>query len=350
MTISGRPAPNFGIYPSVVDQEMKCKKNYKYCSTLINSCLGLQIVVAAALTALGAANGSRGAVTVFGAINTVIAGFLTYLKGSGLPNRLKYFKHEWSKVREYIEQRERDLTCPGVHFDVHEQVDIIRNMYEEVKGDIEANSPDRFVAIGNLRPRSPPVNPAPALGLAELSGNKVSQNANGRLYRLATGLSDETHNIKGKASSLGKELGDVEEDIEGHGHVAASRVLSSRLEDLKSIVEEKLRDIRHLERQIGSHVRDGVDPTEQHAGQLEKGVESGTSRVVEGGERDLEAQSGHKIDSTNRTETEVARIGEEAIDSATKREKHVVEDSAGVSRTSVGLQGPVHEGRQWTSA
>ncbi len=76
----------------LVDNEIKQKNTYKMFSRLINGCLGLQIIVAAALTALGAADGSRKAVTVFGATNTVIAGFLTYLKGSGLPGRLQYFQ------------------------------------------------------------------------------------------------------------------------------------------------------------------------------------------------------------------------------------------------------------------
>lgn len=51
-----------GIYTTVCDREIKCKRNYKFASRLINTCLGLQIVVAAALTALGAANGNRKAV------------------------------------------------------------------------------------------------------------------------------------------------------------------------------------------------------------------------------------------------------------------------------------------------
>lgn len=85
----GRPAANLGIYARVVHNERDAKRGFKYFSWLINGCLGLQIVVAAALTALGAAGGSRGAVTVFGAINTVFAGILTFLRGSGLPNRLK---------------------------------------------------------------------------------------------------------------------------------------------------------------------------------------------------------------------------------------------------------------------
>lgn len=83
-----------GIYATVVDNEIRQKKQYVLFSRGINACLGVQIVVAATLTALGAGNGGRAAVTVFGGINTVIAGLLTYLKGSGLPGRLQYFQHE----------------------------------------------------------------------------------------------------------------------------------------------------------------------------------------------------------------------------------------------------------------
>ena len=66
-----RPAENVGIYEHVVQHEVSCMAKYKQFSILINSSLGLQIVVAAALTALGAGDGPRAAVTVFGAVNTV---------------------------------------------------------------------------------------------------------------------------------------------------------------------------------------------------------------------------------------------------------------------------------------
>lgn len=61
-----------GIYTRVFTREIKCKKSFKGTSRLINTCLGTQIVVAAALTALGAANGSRSAVTVFGEFIVVV--------------------------------------------------------------------------------------------------------------------------------------------------------------------------------------------------------------------------------------------------------------------------------------
>ena len=66
-----RPAENVGIYMRIVREEVRSKALYKRFSILINTSLGLQIVLAAALTALGAADGSRSAITVFGAINTV---------------------------------------------------------------------------------------------------------------------------------------------------------------------------------------------------------------------------------------------------------------------------------------
>ena len=124
----GRPAPNLGIYARVVHNEQVTKLSYKYFSWLINGCLGLQIIVAAALTAMGAAGASRSAVTVFGAINTVIAGILTFLKGSGLPNRFKYYQTEWKRVREFIEQRERDFSRPGCDLEIYGVVAIVENM------------------------------------------------------------------------------------------------------------------------------------------------------------------------------------------------------------------------------
>lgn len=51
---SGRPVANVGIYQRLVEGEKKYNKQYKTYSALINSALGLQIVFAAALTALGA--------------------------------------------------------------------------------------------------------------------------------------------------------------------------------------------------------------------------------------------------------------------------------------------------------
>lgn len=61
----GRAAPNLGIYNRVCHREAQAKRGYKFASVMINGCLGVQIIVAAALTAMGAANSSHIGMTWF---------------------------------------------------------------------------------------------------------------------------------------------------------------------------------------------------------------------------------------------------------------------------------------------
>jgi hypothetical protein len=150
----GRAAPNLGIYNRVCHREAQAKRGFKFATFFINGCLGMQIVVAAALTAMGAANSNHVGITAFGAINTVIAGILTYLKGSGLPNRIRYYESEWKRVREYIEQRERDFSRHDCPLDVNEIVRTIEAMYEQVKVDIQSNTPDNYISVSDVRARA----------------------------------------------------------------------------------------------------------------------------------------------------------------------------------------------------
>ncbi|CAI7591204.1 unnamed protein product [Penicillium glandicola] len=135
-----RSAPNVGIYTRVIINETKAQRSYKIFNFLINTCLGIQVVVAAAVTAVGAASGPHSAVTAFGAINTIMAGILTYLRGSGLPDRLKSYQNQWKNIREYIEQREREFCLVGCDLDVQEEVFIVESMYQRVKSEMEKNN------------------------------------------------------------------------------------------------------------------------------------------------------------------------------------------------------------------
>ncbi|OAA51752.1 hypothetical protein NOR_00345 [Metarhizium rileyi] len=135
-----RAAPNLGIYPRVVVAEKKAARGFRVYNVIVNVCLGTQIVVAASLTALGAANGSRVAVTAFGAINTIIAGFLTYLKGSGMPQRLKSVQDEFKAVREHIEQREREFCLADCPLDPLVEAGVVDEMYQEAKQDLEGKN------------------------------------------------------------------------------------------------------------------------------------------------------------------------------------------------------------------
>ncbi|KAL1961981.1 hypothetical protein VTN77DRAFT_716 [Rasamsonia byssochlamydoides] len=136
---SRRTAPNIGIYTRVVQAEKTAALRYRAFSILINTCLSVQIVVAAALTAIGAAQGPHSVVTAFGAINTIMAGILTYLRGSGLPDREKNVEKAWGQVREYIEQREREFCLEGCELSVEEEILAVERMYEDVRQQMEAS-------------------------------------------------------------------------------------------------------------------------------------------------------------------------------------------------------------------
>lgn len=52
-----RSTPNVGIYTRVIDKEAKAQRAYRIFKFLINTCLGVQVVFSAAVTAVGAASG-----------------------------------------------------------------------------------------------------------------------------------------------------------------------------------------------------------------------------------------------------------------------------------------------------
>ena len=135
---SARAADNVGIYSRVVASEKKASRRLKLFHWLSNFCLGAQIIVGATLTALGAASGSHTAVTAFGALNTVMAAILTYLKASGIPERFKAHQAQWRRVREHIEQRERELCLADCPLDALEEVAIVEEMYNMAKEDVDA--------------------------------------------------------------------------------------------------------------------------------------------------------------------------------------------------------------------
>ncbi|KAL8900874.1 MAG: hypothetical protein Q9207_005470 [Kuettlingeria erythrocarpa] len=149
-----RPAPNLGIYARIVAEERSARFQFYFAASVINTCYFGQIVVAAALTALGASGASNIAITVLGATNTVIAGILTYLKGQGLPNRLRMYWNGLRKCREYIEEKERECAAEGwgdgikegsEAVDVEREIDTIVKMYHDVRQTAEDNTPDTYL-------------------------------------------------------------------------------------------------------------------------------------------------------------------------------------------------------------
>lgn len=144
---SNRPAKNLGIYARIVSEERKATYQYYTMSLIINVSFMSQIIVAATLTALGASNGSRFWITILGSINTVIAGIQTYLKGQGLPNRIKQYQFGLRKLREFLEDRERDFSHKDCPLNVDKIIADVSAMYQAVRQTAEDNTPDTYLPM-----------------------------------------------------------------------------------------------------------------------------------------------------------------------------------------------------------
>jgi len=115
----------------------------------------LQIIVGAAVTALGAGSASHILITVFGAANTALASLLAVLKSQGLPNRIRQDWNGWRELREFIEEQEREIELvvsgkvEGREEDlrVWEKVRAVEERYQGVRLTMEANRPDTYITV-----------------------------------------------------------------------------------------------------------------------------------------------------------------------------------------------------------
>lgn len=142
-------APHQGIYSEVISGCKWRNVEYYFYSTLITTCILLQIVIAATLTALGASSSSHDIITIFGAVNTALAGILAIMKGQGLPDRVRKDREELRKVRDYIEEMEKslqaglDLEAPSTG--VEKGVVAAIRMYEKALDTAESNRPETYI-------------------------------------------------------------------------------------------------------------------------------------------------------------------------------------------------------------
>lgn len=131
---------------------------YLFTATLINTLLLSQVVLGAALTGLGASDSSRILITVFGALNTIIAGLIAFLKSRGQPLRARMFRDDLSRVVDEIENSA--VMWYGISSDVHgydaididEQVTVrsevarLTRLYDKAVKTNTMNDPDMYSA------------------------------------------------------------------------------------------------------------------------------------------------------------------------------------------------------------
>lgn len=322
----GRAAPNLGIYNRVCHREAQAKRGFKLASLLINGCLGLQVIVAAALTAMGAANSNHVSITAFGAINTVIAGILTYLKGSGLPNRIRWAENEWKKVREYIEQRERDFSRPECQLNMHEVVQVIEAMYEEVKADIQNNTPDAYISMSDLRNRGSPTNPqiprlqnmmqgAQSQGQSKLQelelkyGHKltdflesIAHKEEERLKKLES----ELEATKGKLVQAGQNAVQSGKDWEKQTEEKGVRIAEREMEQVRADVIQRRQD---FERSVTATTADALRSGREWEQDLEKKGIQAAEREIEHSRGDVHQARRDFERGVDNAKNEVAQLG-----------------------------------------
>lgn len=98
--------------------------SHSFMASFSNTLLLSQVVLGAALTALGASESSHILITVFGAMNTIIAGLVAYLKSRGQPMRTRMFRDDMARVVDEIEDSE--IMWLGISQNIHgyDEIDV----------------------------------------------------------------------------------------------------------------------------------------------------------------------------------------------------------------------------------
>lgn len=133
---------------------------YMFTATLVNTLLLAQVVLGASLTGLAASDSSRVLITVFGALNTVIAGVVAFLKSRGQPMRARMFRDDLARVVDEIENSAVMWfgISQGVHgygaIDIDDQVTVrgevarLTRLYDKAVKNNTMNDPDMYSANG----------------------------------------------------------------------------------------------------------------------------------------------------------------------------------------------------------
>ena len=135
---------------------------YGFTAALSNTLLLSQVVLGATLTALGASESSHVLITIFGVLNTIIAGLVAYLKSRGQPMRARMFRDDLEHVVEEIENSKtmwlgiKDRVHGYDEIDIDDKVSVrsevarLTRLYESAVKKYMQNNPDMYSAGGGL--------------------------------------------------------------------------------------------------------------------------------------------------------------------------------------------------------
>ncbi|KAJ9652762.1 hypothetical protein H2198_007989 [Neophaeococcomyces mojaviensis] len=149
--------PKKSLYGRTVSQLSSQRRAYNATASLNNILLLSQVILGAALTALGASASSHILITIFGATNTIIAGLVAYLKSRGQPMRSRVYRDDLERIVDEIENSEvmwRGIS-DGVHgYDeidtdevtVRSEVARLTRLYDRAIRLNGMNNPDMYMA------------------------------------------------------------------------------------------------------------------------------------------------------------------------------------------------------------
>lgn len=94
------------LYGRALRAKSQQSTTYAFTAGISNTLLLSQVVLGAAVTGLGASASSHILITIFGALNTIIAGVVAYLKSRGQPMRARMYRDDLERVVDEIENSE----------------------------------------------------------------------------------------------------------------------------------------------------------------------------------------------------------------------------------------------------
>lgn len=131
---------------------------YQFTAWVSNSLLLAQVVLGATLTALGASESSHVLITLFGVMNTIIAGVVAYLKSQGQPMRARSYRDDLERVVDEIENSEIMWLGISKHMLGYDDIDTdkevtvrsevarLTRLYDRAVRNNTLNNPDMYMA------------------------------------------------------------------------------------------------------------------------------------------------------------------------------------------------------------
>ncbi|KAK3294003.1 uncharacterized protein B0H64DRAFT_433263 [Chaetomium fimeti] len=164
-----------GLYREVVGQRAKYGAGFQALSALRWALLVLQVVVGAALTALGSLALRQAAlVTALAAVSTVGAGVVGLMHNSGLPDRYRMDRAQFVQVEDFI----REVLDTGI-VEAEQRVEDILNecftRFANARATVISNKPE--VYSGSPPPAGKPnvTPPSGAIGASSLALNAATE-------------------------------------------------------------------------------------------------------------------------------------------------------------------------------